>query len=51
MYDKIQQGKHIKKIGKVEVSAQDTSVVKKEKKKKGKALTVQQLNVEVKTNQ
>ncbi len=53
MYEKIEQGKHIKKVNKIEVDAKDASLIakKNEKKKKDKTLTVQQLNVEVKSNQ
>lgn len=49
MYEKIEQGKHIKKINKIEIDPNSTGTVsagkKSDKKKKEKPLTVQQLNV------
>lgn len=54
MYEKIEQGKHIKKGNKIEIDPKQSiaNVTKKpDKKKKEKNLTVQQLNVEVKLNQ
>lgn len=52
MYEKIEQGKHIKKVNKIQIDNKDTIIgSKNEKKKKQKILTVQQLNVEVKSNQ
>lgn len=53
MYEKIEQGKHIKKGNKIESDVKDTlnTTKRADKKKKEKTLTVQQLNVEVKLNQ
>lgn len=48
MYDKIQQGKHIKKPNNIEV---DNSNKNKPKTKKSKEVRIQQLNVEVKSNE
>lgn len=48
MYDKIQQGKHIKKVNRIENDPKDTAAattVKNPKGKEIKILTVQQLNV------
>lgn len=48
MYYKIEQGKHIKKLNNVEI---DNSNKVKVKSKKSKETRIQQLNVEVKSNQ
>lgn len=47
MYQKIEQGKHIKKLNNAEV---DNSIKVKVKSKKPKETRIQQLNVEVKSN-
>lgn len=47
MYEKIEQGKHIKKLNNIEV---DNSAKLKVKPKKSKEARIQQLNVEVKSN-
>jgi hypothetical protein len=48
MYDKIEQGKHIRKPNSIEV---DNSGKNKVKAKKSKETRIQQLNVEVKSNE
>lgn len=47
MYEKIQQGKHVKKSNKIDSQNKEcnTTLRKFERKKKDKVLTVQQLNV------
>lgn len=47
MYDKIQQGKHIKKANTIEI---DPTKVPKARVRKQKQTRIQQLNVEVKSN-
>ena len=48
MYDKIEQGKHIRKPNNIEI---DSSKTVKPKVKKQKETRIQQLNVEVKSNE
>jgi hypothetical protein len=47
MYEKIEQGKHIKKPNNIEI---DNSAKSKPRVKKPKEQRIQQLNVEVKSN-
>ena len=48
MYDKIEQGKHIRKANNIEI---DPSKAPKPRVKKHKETRIQQLNVEVKSNE
>lgn len=48
MYDKIEQGKHIKKPNSIEV---DNTNKNKPKAKKPKEVRIQQLNVQVRSNE
>jgi hypothetical protein len=48
MYEKIEQGKHIKKPNNIEI---DNSAKSKPRVKKPKEQRIQQLNVEVKSNE